>query len=908
MRFLIDVKKTTKSKKYRIVEWISTLEILRDVGVKRALKYIYRYGFKQFDLQDCITYVYRALMFSPRMLKRLHYLMGRWGFWFQLLPLTYAGIYLVSYVLAQIIGGWFVFLSAFFLFTFYTCIWVSFKGWFQKYVPQGMNRVKFFTESRRKRSRKYLVNTALRLKYLLTQSQNTIKLKPLRPKRRWNLGQTAFHEYQFTPPKPLDWFSNLSLNFLNDEKFTLYHHTSYYRNDLVVDPISRSKDDQEQLKKYIIEKKKLKSFENEFRLMGLIGKKGTLSIQKIYSKNYLFEHKSNKQAVVACYALCWTDKFKNKTPILALGPWFVDIAVKKPWYVLLHMQVYEEAFDRGYRIRSDIDKLRISNYRKSSILGWGNAAPLKLADFEPSWLSLYTKKLLRRCRRKLLSYVRFLRTQWLLKEYRLWLLSEKLRWLEANLWRYILLEYNTRYVSKYISNYIFWSVDALGCKYLKRKELAYQDFYIWFAKHYTSPIERKHIIFTSTLYERYWTFWRTTLPKTIIYKKFLPWLQYFFVTLFSVFFKDILRLLPIIYLESSHYADILYKRFLKFIKGNSCNNNCKNNNNEFFKAKVNDANIYQFLFGLPIHDGISHIRLMEEIYERFTTRNRLLLMTGLRSNIAIYEQRLLLQAETLAWTGVWAGKSYDWNFREVLKFSYNRPLIQFPQTYGTLEIVRFFVKRNFAMEINSYHVTYENYSDISLAIHGALHFDHLIRLPIDSRKDDDIAFGSWNFFLDNIILMGGYNQITVWNYEAYLRLYVDAVVFSHLGKIRKYQQYRLYHKINVGRDRSYWKLEAFMEKLLIFRTINNIKIGVPKYKRHKTKQSSILRLKYQYLTDHIHMLWCIYNIEFYSHRPAILASSARFRSSDSLFLCYQSRDNDFKFFATFPTFPKDFWV
>jgi len=74
------------------------------------------------------------------------------------------------------------------------------------------------------------------------------------------------------------------------------------------------------------------------------------------------------------------------------------------------MQVYKEAFARGYRIYSDIDKLRISNYKRSS-LGPADVEPLPLPDFESRNLSQHLRKILLRFRRKLLSYVRFLRTQ-----------------------------------------------------------------------------------------------------------------------------------------------------------------------------------------------------------------------------------------------------------------------------------------------------------------------------------------------------------------------------------------------------------------------------------------------------------------------------------------------------------------
>jgi len=381
-----DNRRERKHKKYRILEWVSGWSLWKNKSLLLAIKYVYNNVLYQLDFKNFFAFLYRTVFNNNVNLKRYHFWETFSGFWFRLMPITLFIIFTFIFIFTDF-DWWLRCLS---LLSF-LIIWIICRAnclhLFQWYLPAGHRRSRELMKKDLQRSNKYLVRTPLRKHYILRRARNSIKIRSVEPYRLWHVGQTTFFDWNFLPPTPLNWQWNKSLNILTNSTFTLYHHKSYYKPNLVVNPICFHEEDQLTLKNYIIKNNLLIYYEKEFLAQKFIQTGGFVDIRKIYSSYYVYDNMTGNQVVLACHTLCWTNKLGVTYPILALGPWFIDISMRKPWYVLLDMKVFIEAFQVGHRITSDVDKLRINSFKREALIGHGSAEqlpyrPRDLSDWE----------------------------------------------------------------------------------------------------------------------------------------------------------------------------------------------------------------------------------------------------------------------------------------------------------------------------------------------------------------------------------------------------------------------------------------------------------------------------------------------------------------------------------------------
>lgn len=376
MNHVSQSRKNKKQKKYQVKELVKSWSVWESASVKLGIKYINKNLGNQLKFNNLFSFIYRNIFNNNVNLRRFYYWQTFFGYWFIFMPIMLFILYKVlsTFTNFDLLWRW-LSLTAF-LITWIICRANYLRIW-QWYFPAGHKRSRIFMVNDLKRSNKYLVKTPLRKHYILRKARTFIKIRSVEPFRLWHIGQTNFYDWNFVPPDPLKFQWKKPLDIFTNSKFTLYHQKGYYKHNLVVNPICYKEEDQLILKNYIIKNKFLNYYQQEFLEQNLIQIGGFVEIKKIYSSYYVYDNITDNQIVLACHALCWTNKLGITFPILALGPWFVDITTRKPWFVLLDMQVYIDAFDVvGHYITSDIDKLRINSCRRDSLIAHGNATQL----------------------------------------------------------------------------------------------------------------------------------------------------------------------------------------------------------------------------------------------------------------------------------------------------------------------------------------------------------------------------------------------------------------------------------------------------------------------------------------------------------------------------------------------------
>lgn len=613
MRYLYDLNRAVVRWKYKTLEFVRSSGWCYDPGVRGVLNYIYYNIYLKPEFQDIIYYIYRIFYWHPWVQIGVRFFWAPLGFFLLRLPLGYLSIFAMCYILASILGGWFVFLFLCFWIFSLTLVWTNLNAWTTKHLFYGQRRFAYFHNLRKKNRHRFLLNAALRTKILLNRKKEHCYLKEVFVKRRWTLGKTEFQDYVFN-------VNDVQRNyvFFNID-FIINHHISYYKIERSVDPLSRTLFEQEMLLDYMLtEKNMLTLIEKDFRLQQIIEGKGILTTKKIYAKHYVYDHRSNTKVLLSCYALCWTDVNGKCKAILALGPWCRDQASKKPWYITLENQVYKEAFKAGYRIGFAFDRLKITKERKDSLGGYDYITRPRQPLFTLNNVKEFYKKtveILEKRGQALVSHVKqrvMIRYKCYLKfldklyakllmwnsryrrQFRRWMrrvylatkffvglsIKKKLYWI----WRriVILYKYNWRkeirdakrqFISK-IRRYIKYRIENSRSKY------------VWMVHKYLYK-----------LIDGYYRWWSYTLPVKIYEQRFRPWAVKGGTRLVPLFCKEVVRLTPIIikYIyETARYVIIKIIGFKR--KKENFGNINKWASQKFTYSKINRANTFFIRF------------------------------------------------------------------------------------------------------------------------------------------------------------------------------------------------------------------------------------------------------------------------------------------------------------------------
>ena len=364
MRYTYKGKRGKQKLKNKFETWFLSSSLGLDATWVMLRRYLDNYVYQSKLIQDIKNCVLSIIIMQPRVQNWIKKSYIRiWGYWFLVTPILLIFLNKMYCVIYFLLGK--------VLFLYIVCgilLYSNIVYWLNCANSVGqINSIVKHNRKRRHRQR-YLINTSLRLKYFIQKLNRHFNLLEVKPNRKWNLRKTNFNDYSFNIPKGVRWYNylNSSIFFFNANDLSLKHHISYYKNDLVLDPLSKTLDEQKYLIEYLEQTNKMKNVENEFRLKGYIEGKGELSVKKIYPKKYVYNQKDNTQVLLSCYVFCWTNLKKECIPIFALGPWVNDKIIKKPWYVLLDRQVYHEMFNSGLRIGVEVDKIYFTKEQ------WGN--------------------------------------------------------------------------------------------------------------------------------------------------------------------------------------------------------------------------------------------------------------------------------------------------------------------------------------------------------------------------------------------------------------------------------------------------------------------------------------------------------------------------------------------------------
>lgn len=253
-----------------------------------------------------------------------------------------------------------------------TIIWANFSK-ISKHLFVFSKKKQIFKHSHKVyRIYDYLLNHALpKEKFRVEIQQNEFKRIKVESKSWWSFRQTNWQPYTFVRPNSLRWWSAMTLKnpwFFNNKDFLLKHHVSFYRNDSVIDSNSRTETEQLKLKSYLENNNKIKInlIEKEFKKNKFIFGEGVLKIDKIYATEYAYDHRDNSQVLFGCYALVWENGDTNqRQAILALGPWFKEHVIKKPWYYLVDINVYKEALSARFFVGFDVEHFALRTKNKT---------------------------------------------------------------------------------------------------------------------------------------------------------------------------------------------------------------------------------------------------------------------------------------------------------------------------------------------------------------------------------------------------------------------------------------------------------------------------------------------------------------------------------------------------------------
>lgn len=361
IRFRRHLRLTRKRREFLTLVWSETSKY--DLSVKKLYNYVNNV-YKTTQLKSLKEYICLIIWLHPVVKLNYWYAYKQgWGNFFSKLPISTAFFYFACYLLAHILGGWPIFYFIIIGIFFYALIWSQIQYWINLYTPSGHRSVSLYRVKKMQKIQKYLIKAALNKKRYIVRYKNQKFFKETSLKlvrQRWTLGKTKFQSYMFNNNRKCKNF----FDFFDANRYIIKHHISYYRHDIVLDPLARTLSNQESFRDYLLLNNLLILISAEFKAKGYILGNGDLEIKKIYAKDYVYNHKNNSRIILACYALCWVSKNKKICiPVLSLGPWAIDNQERKPWYVIIDTAVSKEAFKQGYRLRHIFDSMWITKTR-----------------------------------------------------------------------------------------------------------------------------------------------------------------------------------------------------------------------------------------------------------------------------------------------------------------------------------------------------------------------------------------------------------------------------------------------------------------------------------------------------------------------------------------------------------------
>lgn len=282
-------------------------------------------------------------------------------------PVDFIIFLCVTTSFATFFGGSVAFLFILTWIFFFSFVWGNIQDWYRFYTPSGCRQ---YDKIKNKKKKKSLLKASLKFKKLiiLSQSQNSFNESVLNlAKGRWTIKTTKFQAYTF---EPINKYKNF-LELFDVNKYIIKYHRMSHRLDVVLNQVAHTLKDQESLKDFLLLGNILNLIEMELKSKNYIVGDGTLEIKKVYANDYVYDHKNNMQVLLACYAFCWLPV--NQTisiPVLALGPWAVYEEKKKPWYVSLDADVFEQAICYGYRIRYFLDSRVLTKSKHNPLMSY----------------------------------------------------------------------------------------------------------------------------------------------------------------------------------------------------------------------------------------------------------------------------------------------------------------------------------------------------------------------------------------------------------------------------------------------------------------------------------------------------------------------------------------------------------
>lgn len=361
IRFLRHLRQKLIKEKFKTLVWYDLN--IGSQGIKTIYMYINNL-YESTQVKSLNEYIYWIGWFHPTIKWHNKYMfLQGWGSVFSRVPVSAAICYIAYHILIWFSGGSSIFNYIIYGIFFYALIWREIQYWRGFYTPSGRRSVLLYKAKRMKKVQKYLMLHALNKNRSIVMYKDQIFLKETSLKsvrQRWTLGKTKFQSYMFDNNRRCKHL----FEFFDANRYIIKHHISYYRHDVVLDPLARTLENQKAFKDYILKNKMLNLITAEFKAKGYICGNGNLEIKKLYVKDYVYNHKNNSRNILACYALCWVStKPEFCIPILSLGPWAVEKEERKPWYVIIDSVVSKEAFKRGYRLQYIFDSMRIKKRR-----------------------------------------------------------------------------------------------------------------------------------------------------------------------------------------------------------------------------------------------------------------------------------------------------------------------------------------------------------------------------------------------------------------------------------------------------------------------------------------------------------------------------------------------------------------